>query len=149
MTHLIKMPWNLMLGFLPLWCVLVCMPQAFAQDENSGLPRHKQDISQSREVGLPFTDVPADHWAYQALVNLAETYGCISGYPDGTYQGEAAVTRYEFAAGLDACLEATLDLTNQQSNQQQEIDTLIQSMEQSLEELRRIEQGVQRLENGQ
>ena len=98
---------------------------------------------------MPFTDVPADHWAYQALVNLAETYGCISGYPDGTYQGEAAVTRYEFAAGLDACLEATLDLTNQQSNQQQEIDTLIQSMEQSLEELRRIEQGVQRLENGQ
>ncbi|MBW4486367.1 MAG: S-layer homology domain-containing protein [Trichocoleus desertorum ATA4-8-CV12] len=30
--------------------------------------------------------------------------GCISGYPDGTFRGDRPVTRYEFAAGLNACL---------------------------------------------
>ncbi|WP_250124699.1 iron uptake porin [Chroococcidiopsis sp. CCMEE 29] len=47
---------------------------------------------------------PTD-WAFQALQSLVERYGCIAGYPDGTYRGNRALTRYEFAAGLNACLE--------------------------------------------
>lgn len=47
---------------------------------------------------------PAD-WAFEALQSLVERYGCIAGYPDGTYRGDRALTRYEFAAGLNACLE--------------------------------------------
>lgn len=31
--------------------------------------------------------------------------GCLSGYPDGTYRGDRAITRNEFAAGLNACLQ--------------------------------------------
>jgi hypothetical protein len=33
-----------------------------------------------------------------------ERYGCVSGYSDRTYQGEQPISRYEFAAGLNACL---------------------------------------------
>ncbi|HBL59314.1 MAG TPA: S-layer protein [Cyanobacteria bacterium UBA8803] len=49
-------------------------------------------------------DVSPGDWAYEALRNLVERYGCIAGYPDGTYRGNRALSRYEFAAGLNACL---------------------------------------------
>jgi hypothetical protein len=39
------------------------------------------------------------------LRSLVERYGCIAGYPDGTFRGRQATTRYEFAAGLNACLQ--------------------------------------------
>jgi hypothetical protein len=55
------------------------------------------NVSQLRDVS------PGD-WAYEALRSLVERYGCIAGYPDGTYRGNRATTRYEFAAGLNACL---------------------------------------------
>lgn len=88
---------------------------------------------------LPFTDVPPDHWAYAALLNLAGTYGCVSGYPDGTFRGEAAVTRYEFAAGIDACLGVVSSLAQQQqAEQDQAVQDLINAMEQSLQELRQL-----------
>lgn len=50
-------------------------------------------------------DVSPDDWAFEALRNLVERYGCIAGYPDGTFRGDQAITRYEFAAGLNACLQ--------------------------------------------
>ena len=50
-------------------------------------------------------DVSPDDWAFEALRNLVERYGCIAGYPDGTFRGNRAMTRYEFAAGLNACLQ--------------------------------------------
>ncbi len=50
-------------------------------------------------------DVSPVNWSYQALKNLVENYGCIVGYPDRTYRGEQALSRDEFAAGLNACLE--------------------------------------------
>jgi hypothetical protein len=56
------------------------------------------NVSQLRDVS------PGD-WAFEALRNLVERYGCIAGYPDGTYRGNRALTRYEFAAGLNACLQ--------------------------------------------
>lgn len=49
-------------------------------------------------------DVQPSDWAYEALRSLVERYGCIAGYPDGTFRGNRALTRYEFAAGLNACL---------------------------------------------
>jgi hypothetical protein len=51
------------------------------------------------------SDVFPTDWAYQALSSLIDRYGCIAGYPDGTFRGNQAMTRYEFAAGLNACLE--------------------------------------------
>lgn len=44
----------------------------------------------------PFTDVPSDHWAYDAVAQLARD-GVIEGYGDGTYRGDQEITRYEMA----------------------------------------------------
>jgi len=49
--------------------------------------------------------VSPDDWAFEALRNLVERYGCIAGYPNGTFRGNRTLTRYEFAAGLNACLQ--------------------------------------------
>ncbi len=56
------------------------------------------------------TDVRPTDWAFQALQSLVERYGCIVGYPDRTYRGNQALTRYEFAAGLNACLDRINEL---------------------------------------
>ncbi|EKQ66853.1 carbohydrate-selective porin [Leptolyngbyaceae cyanobacterium JSC-12] len=57
-----------------------------------------------------FSDVNPTDWAFQALQSLVERYGCIVGYPDKTYRGNRALTRYEFAAGLNACLDKIQEL---------------------------------------
>jgi hypothetical protein len=51
------------------------------------------------------SDVQPTDWAFQALQSLVERSGCIAGYPNGTYRGNRPMTRYEFAAGLNACLD--------------------------------------------
>jgi hypothetical protein len=56
------------------------------------------------------SDVRPSDWAYTALQNLVEKYACIVGYPNLTYQGNRALTRYEFAAGLSSCLDRISDL---------------------------------------
>jgi hypothetical protein len=56
------------------------------------------------------SDVQPTDWAFQALQSLVERYGCIAGYPNQTYRGNRAMTRYEFAAGLNACLERINEL---------------------------------------
>lgn len=56
------------------------------------------------------SDVQPTDWAFQALQSLVERYGCIAGYPDGTFRGNRALTRYEFAAGLNACLAKVEEL---------------------------------------
>ena len=56
------------------------------------------------------SDVRPTDWAFQALQSLVERYGCIAGYPDKTYRGNQALTRYEFAAGLNACLDRVNEL---------------------------------------
>jgi hypothetical protein len=56
------------------------------------------------------TDVRPTDWAFQALQSLVERYGCIVGYPDKTYHGNRALSRYEFAAGVNACLDRMNEL---------------------------------------
>ncbi len=56
------------------------------------------------------SDVRPTDWAFQALQSLVERYGCIVGYPDKTYRGNRALTRYEFAAGLNACIDRINEL---------------------------------------
>lgn len=50
-------------------------------------------------------DVEPTDWAYEALRQLVERYGCIEGYADGTFRGNRALSRYEFAAGLNSCMQ--------------------------------------------
>ncbi|WP_016949867.1 iron uptake porin [Anabaena sp. PCC 7108] len=72
---------------------------------------YEQDnvISQVTSVSQ-LSDVQPTDWAFQALQSLVERYGCIAGYPNGTYRGNRAMTRYEFAAGLNACLDRVNEL---------------------------------------
>jgi hypothetical protein len=60
-----------------------------------------------------FSDVYPTDWAYQALSNLIERYGCVAGYPNGTYQGQRAMTRFEAAALLNACLDRVTEVTDE------------------------------------
>lgn len=60
-----------------------------------------------------FADVSPGDWAYEALAYLANTeqeggLDCLEGYPDGSFRGRQALTRYEFAAGLASCLDAVV-----------------------------------------
>ena len=52
-----------------------------------------------------FTDTAPTNWAYGALQNLAEKYGCVVGYPDGTFRGSNPTTRYESVALMSACID--------------------------------------------
>jgi len=60
-----------------------------------------------------FSDVRPTDWAYQALSNLIERYGCVAGYPNGTFKGGQAMTRYEAAALLNACLDRISEVTDE------------------------------------
>ncbi|MCP9883053.1 carbohydrate porin [Cyanobium sp. Alchichica 3B3-8F6] len=60
-----------------------------------------------------FSDVQPTDWAYQALSNLVEKYGCVAGYPNGTYKGGNAMTRFEAAALLNACLDRVTEVTDE------------------------------------
>ncbi|NJL22413.1 MAG: iron uptake porin, partial [Leptolyngbyaceae cyanobacterium SM1_3_5] len=67
-------------------------------------PAAQSSMSQVTSISQ-LSDVQPTDWAFQALQSLVERYGCIAGYPDGTYRGQRALTRFEFAAGLNACLD--------------------------------------------
>ncbi|MBE9068611.1 iron uptake porin [Leptolyngbya cf. ectocarpi LEGE 11479] len=54
------------------------------------------------------SDVLPSDWAYTGLQSLVEEYGCLEGYPNSSYR---AMTRYEFAAGLNACLDVIAHLS--------------------------------------
>ena len=60
-----------------------------------------------------FVDIYPSDWAYQALSNLVEQYGCVAGYPNGSFRGNRAMTRYEAAALLNACLDRVTEVTDE------------------------------------
>jgi hypothetical protein len=76
-----------------------------------------------------FSDVKPTDWAFQALSNLIERYGCVAGYPNGTYKGGQAMTRYEAAALLNACLDRITEVTD-------ELKRLMEEFEKELAVLR-------------
>ncbi|MFB8789032.1 MAG: iron uptake porin [Potamolinea sp.] len=69
--------------------------EAAAEDDPMGVVTNVTQLS----------DVKPSDWAYEALSSLVQRYGCIAGYPDRTFRGNRAMSRYEFAAGLNACLQ--------------------------------------------
>ncbi|MEQ9670001.1 iron uptake porin [Coleofasciculus sp. G2-EDA-02] len=80
-------------------------------------------------------DVSPGDWAFEALRSLVERYGCIAGYPDGTFRGNRALTRYEFAAGLNSCLnqiERLIDTGGLPDGELETLRRLIQEFEAEL-----------------
>lgn len=56
-------------------------------------------------AGQQFSDVQPTNWAYQAILQLKESYGCAKGYPNGTFKPGQPTTRAELAALTNACLD--------------------------------------------
>ena len=79
------------------------VPEAIPQEPTPTFDNQVTSVSQ-------LADVQPTDWAFQALQSLVERYGVIAGYPDSTYRGNRAMTRYEFAAGINAALERVNEL---------------------------------------
>ncbi len=88
------------------------------------------------------SDVQPTDWAFTALQRLVEEYGCLEGYPDRTFRGNRALTRYEFAAGLNACLDVVIQLIGEGSD----LDTIRRLQEEFAAELATIRGRVDTLE---
>ncbi|OBQ15099.1 iron uptake porin [Anabaena sp. AL93] len=95
--------------------------QTDTNSQQLNINNQQEVISQVTSVSQ-LSDVQPNDWAFQALQSLVERYGCVAGYPNGTFRGNRALSRYEFAAGLNACLDrvneliatATSDLVSKQ-----------------------------------
>ena len=94
---------------------MVAMPQLATPADGLDLVRRRQQLKKfndnSGDTGMSqvtsvseLRDVQPTEWAYEALKSLVERYGCIVGYPDRTFRGDRALSRWEFAAGLNACM---------------------------------------------
>ncbi|MBD2576801.1 iron uptake porin [Oscillatoria sp. FACHB-1406] len=68
------------------------------------IQQYSSEQGQTVQGASKFRDVRPTDWAFQALDDLIKRYDCLVGYPDGTFRGNRPLTRYEFAAGLNACL---------------------------------------------
>ncbi|MCP9851092.1 iron uptake porin [Cyanobium sp. Morenito 9A2] len=77
--------------------------------------RYSPPVSTKEQVTsiTQFSDVQPTSWAYQALSNLVERYGCVAGYPNGTFKGNQPLTRWEAAALLNACLDRITEVTDE------------------------------------
>ena len=67
-----------------------------------------------------FPDVPANHWAYEALAKM-KAEGLLVGYPDGLYRGPRPASRYELAVAMHAVYT---NLKNLIDGMQSQLDTL-------------------------
>src|SRR4028119_1100667 len=112
------------------------------ETENSDSIDQVTNVTQLRDVS------PGD-WAYEALRSLVERYGCIAGYPDGTFKGRQATTRYEFAAGLNACLNQVERLITSSTEgfvRRQDLETLQRLVNEFRTELTTLGARVDKLE---
>lgn len=107
----------------------VCNPAKIQKDNQGGCTNMKKMLALVAVVALvafaapafaanPFMDVPMNHWAYDAVGQLAAR-GVVSGYPDGSYKGNQPMTRYEMASLVARAL-AVVDM-NKASKQDVEM----------------------------
>jgi hypothetical protein len=96
-------------------------PKAIAQERTEVVkleqPSFNQSLSpdsqQLAQLNWPFTDVKSSDYYYQALENLVNRWGCIGGYPDGTFRPQQPLTRGDFVAMLNSCLDQVQFLIQQ------------------------------------
>ncbi|MFN6559623.1 MAG: iron uptake porin [Nostoc sp. ChiSLP01] len=118
---------------------------ALENQQQPSLERASQLTSVSQ-----LSDVQPTDWAFQALRSLIEKYGCIAGYPNGNYRGERAMTRYEFAANLNACLtelQKLITTKNKSFTTKEDLDLIQKLQAEFSSELGTIRSQVDSLEN--
>jgi hypothetical protein len=92
--------------------------EQYSSESGSNSVNQVTGVNQLRDVA------PTD-WSYEALQSLVERYGCIAGYPNGTFRGNKSLSRYEFAAGLNACMNQIERLiSSSQSVMREDLDKL-------------------------
>ena len=121
--------------------------QILNQLNNYSREGRKNSISQVTNVNQ-LRDVSPTDWAYEALRSLVDRYGCIVGYPNQTYRGSRALSRYEFAAGLNACLNQIERLiASSESIVREDLDTLNRLVQEFEAELATLSGRVDNLES--
>lgn len=85
-------------------------PAAAAELNRGAIERYSSQQQLSSIAQL--SDLRPSDWAYQALVQLIERYGCVAGTPAATFAGGRPMTRFEAAALLHACLDHVNTLTD-------------------------------------
>lgn len=122
---------------------LALSSQAFAQDASP-------ETSESKITSVSqLADIQTSDWAFQALQSLVERYGCIAGYPDKFFRGNRTLTRYEFAAGLNACSDKIQELitaTTSDRAKKEDLATLQKLQEEFAAELATLRERVNALE---
>lgn len=78
--------------------------QQISDDSSASLPVPLAQVTRVEEL----SDVSPTDWAYTALQRLVEEYNCIEGDPERPFRGTDVLTRYEFAAAVQACLDGLL-----------------------------------------
>lgn len=63
------------------------------------------------------SDVQPTEWSYQAISNLVSRYGCVAGFPNGTFQPGQPATRAQLAALVNACIDRVTDFQSAQDAQ--------------------------------
>ena len=115
--------------------------ESYSQEGQLNSIEQVTNVNQLRDVS------PTD-WAYEALRSLVDRYGCIVGYPNQTYRGGRALSRYEFAAGLNACLNQIERLiASSEAILREDIDTLNRLVQEFEAELATLSGRVDNLES--
>jgi hypothetical protein len=108
------------------------------------------DLSKAEDITVnQLSDVKTTDWAFTALQSLIERYGCIQSYPDRTYRGNVALSRYEFAAGLQSCINKLNEMLRggpSEKVSQEDLSTLNRLQSEFTSELGIISQKVNTLE---
>ncbi len=129
------------------------IPSTFADAEDTlqEIKQYTQQENQQPQVTSvsQLEDVFPGDWAFEALRSLVERYDCISGFPNGTFRGNRATTRFEFAAGLNACLNQIERLISANTSElvvRQDLETLQRLLQEFESELTTLRQRVDNLE---
>jgi Carbohydrate-selective porin, OprB family/S-layer homology domain len=112
----------------------------YSRESNEKSAGQVTNVNQLRDVA------PTD-WAFEALQSLVERYGCIAGFPNQTYRGSKALSRYEFAAGLNACMNQIERLVaSNQAIMREDLDKVLKLSEEFQAELATLGTKVDNLE---
>ena len=81
--------------------------KAIVKAQNAEIQQMKGSMGMAPQYDkkdVNFPDIPANHWAYEYVKDLADK-GLVEGYPDGEFKGNRAMTRYEYAAIIYRALQ--------------------------------------------
>ncbi|MEH1934861.1 MAG: iron uptake porin [Nostoc sp.] len=135
----------------PVSQLLSPVPKTSASPVSNHQVRSPDDNAAMGQVNSvsQLSDIKPTDWAFQALQSLVERYGVIAGYPNQTFQGNRAMTRYEFAAGLNAALARINELVSAGTSdllRKEDLETLQKLQNQFAPELAQLRGRVDSLE---